>query len=81
VWLQEVVQHEWDPRLESQPHMKWAMESPVVTVLNTGETLILGKNMLIVVHVKDVHSHMFNELCLPINLGVEKSGFSEIGVQ
>ena len=48
--------------LESHPHLKWAMvggamESPVVIVLNTGETSIPCTWMLRVVHVQDVHNH------------------------
>jgi hypothetical protein len=53
------------------------MESPVVTVLNIGETLIPCMWMLRVVHALDVHNHPIGDLCL----GVERSGFSELGVQ
>jgi hypothetical protein len=72
--------------LESQPHLKWAMvggamESPVVTVLNIGETLVPCTWMLRVVHVQDVHNHLIDDLCLVICLGVESSGFCELGVQ
>ena len=81
--LQEVVQHQ---QLESQPHLKWAMvseamESLVVDVLNIGNTLIPCMWMLRVVHVDDVHNHLIEDLCLAIDLGVESSGFSELGVQ
>jgi hypothetical protein len=58
-----------------------AMESPVVTVLNIGETLIPCTWMLRVVHAQDVHNHPIDNLCLAICLGVERSGFSELGVQ
>jgi hypothetical protein len=37
--------------------------------------------MLRVVHVQDVHNHLIDDLCLAIGLGVESSGFSELGVQ
>jgi hypothetical protein len=57
------------------------MESPVVTVLNIGETLIPCTWMLRVVHAQDVHNHLIDDLCLVICLGVERSGFSELGVQ
>jgi hypothetical protein len=57
------------------------MESPVVTVLNIGETLIPCTWMLRVVHVQDVHNHLIDDLYLTICLGVESSGFSELGVQ
>ena len=56
------------------------MESPVVTVLNIWETLIPCTWMLRVVHVQDVHNHPIDDLCLAISLGVESSGFSELGV-
>jgi hypothetical protein len=72
--------------LESQPHLKWAMvggamESPVVTVLNIGETLVPCTWMLRVVHAQDVHNHLIDDLCLAVCLGVESSGFCELGVQ
>jgi hypothetical protein len=58
-----------------------AMESPVVTVLNIGETLVPCMWMLRVVHVQDVHNHLIDDLCLVVCLGVESSGFCELGVQ
>jgi hypothetical protein len=72
--------------LESQTHLKWAMvggtmESPVVTVLDIWETLIPCTWMLRIVHVQDVHNHLIDDLCLAISLGVESSGFCELGVQ
>jgi hypothetical protein len=72
--------------LESQPHLKWAMvggamESPVVIVLNIGETLIPCMWMLRFVHARDVHNHLIDDLCLAVCLGVESSGFRELGVQ
>jgi hypothetical protein len=57
------------------------MESPVVVVLNIGKTLIPCTHMLRVVHAQDVHNHLIDDLCLAISLGVESSGFSELGVQ
>jgi hypothetical protein len=57
------------------------MESLVVTVLNIRETLIPCTWMLRFVHVQDVHNHLIDNLCLVICLGMERSGFSEIGVQ
>ena len=58
-----------------------AMENLVVAMLNIGKTLIPCMQMLRVVHVQDVHNHPIDDLCLTINLGVENSGFSELGVQ
>jgi hypothetical protein len=57
------------------------MESPIVTVLNIGETLIPCMQMLRVVHVQDVKNHLIDNLCLTACLEVERSGFSELGVQ
>jgi hypothetical protein len=72
--------------LESQTHLKWAMvggamESPVVIVLNIGETLVPCMWMLRIVHSQDVHNHLIDDLCLSIGLWVERSGFCELGVQ
>ena len=57
------------------------MESPFITVLNIGETLIPCMQMLRVVHAQDVKNHLIDDLCLVVFLGVESSGFSELGVQ
>jgi hypothetical protein len=72
--------------LESQTHLKWAMagrtiQSPVVTVLDIWETFIPCTWMLIIVHVKNVHNHLIDDLCLAIGLGVERNGFCDLGVQ
>jgi hypothetical protein len=57
------------------------MESSVVSVLNIGENLIPCTWMLRVVHAHDVQNHSIDDLFLVICLGVESSGFSELGVQ
>jgi hypothetical protein len=57
------------------------MERPFVAFLNIGKTLIPGTHMLRFVNVQDVHNNPIDELCLVIGLGVERNGFSEIGVQ
>jgi hypothetical protein len=72
--------------LESQTHLKWAMvggtmESPVVTMLDIWETLVPCTRMLRIVHAQDVHDHLIDDLGLAIGLGVERSGFCELGVQ
>jgi hypothetical protein len=72
--------------LESQTHLKWAiiggtMESPVVTVLDIWETLVPCTGMFRIVHAQDVHNHPIDDLGLAIGLGVERSGFCELGVQ
>jgi hypothetical protein len=57
------------------------MESPVVTLLDIWETLVPCMWILRIVHVRDVHNHPIDDLCLAIGLGVERSGFCELGVQ
>jgi hypothetical protein len=57
------------------------MESHVVTLLDIGETLVPCTWMLRIVHAQDVHSHLIDDLCLDIGLGVEGSEFCELGVQ
>jgi hypothetical protein len=37
--------------------------------------------MLRIVHAQDVHNHLIDDLYLAIGLGVERSGFCELGVQ
>jgi hypothetical protein len=76
----------WSQGLESQTHLKWAMgggtmESPVVTVLDIWETLVPCTGMLRIVHAQDVDNHSIDDLSLAIDLGVERSGFCELGVQ
>jgi hypothetical protein len=58
-----------------------AMESSIVVVLKIGETLIPFAWILGVVHAQYVHDHPIDDLCLAIILGVEGSGFGELGVQ
>jgi hypothetical protein len=45
------------------------------------ETLIPCTRMLRVVHAQDVYNHPIDDLSLAIDLGVERSGFCELGVQ
>jgi hypothetical protein len=84
-WKEE-VQHQWVPRVGSQTHLKWAMadgtmESHVVTLLDIWETLVPWMWMLRIVHAQDVHNHLIDDLYFSISLGVESSGFCELGVQ
>jgi hypothetical protein len=58
-----------------------AMEIPFVAMLNIGKTLIPCMHMLRVVHVQDAHNNLIDDLYLTISLGVERNGFSELGVQ
>jgi hypothetical protein len=58
-----------------------AMESLVVVVMKIGKTLIPCTQILRVIHAKDVHNHLIDDLYLAIGLRVEVTGFSELGVQ
>jgi hypothetical protein len=57
------------------------MENPVVTFFNIWETLTPSMWMLRVLHAQYVHNHLIDNLCLAVGLGLESSGFSELGVQ
>jgi hypothetical protein len=57
------------------------MDILVVTMLNIGDTLVPCTWILRIVHAQDVHNHLIGKLCLVIVLGVERSGFCELGVQ
>jgi hypothetical protein len=50
-------------------------------MLDIWETLVPCTWMLRIVHAQDVHNHLIDDLCLAIGLGVEISGFCELGVQ
>jgi hypothetical protein len=72
--------------LKSQAHVKMAMvgramEGYVVAMLNIIKSLIPCVWILGVVHVKDMQDHPIDDLYLCISLGVEGSGFGELGVQ
>jgi len=86
VWMQGVVQHQWDPMVEIPTHLKRklvgrGMKRFVVVVLNIGETLIPHAYIFGVVDVKDIHDHSINDICLVVSLGVEGDEFGELGVQ
>jgi hypothetical protein len=71
--------------LESRTHLKWdmvhgTMENPVVVVLDLWKTLVPCMGMIRIVHAQDVHNHLIDDLGLAIGLGVESSGFCELGV-
>jgi hypothetical protein len=57
------------------------MYGSVVVALNIGKTLIPCAGMLGIVHAQDMHDHLVDDLGLAIYLGVEGSGFGELGVQ
>jgi hypothetical protein len=71
--------------LKSQAHLKRAMagqgmEGSVVAVFNIRKDLKPCAWMLGVVHAQGMHNHPIDTLCLSINLGVEGSGFGDLGV-
>jgi hypothetical protein len=57
------------------------MEILIVIMLNIEETPIPCTWMIIFLHAQYVHNNLINNLFLAICLGVERSGFSELGVQ
>ena len=66
--------------------MKWvvasrAMKSCVVAMLHIRKVVISCAWMFGVIHLKDVHDHLIDHLCLAIDLGMGGSGFGELGVQ
>jgi hypothetical protein len=56
------------------------MYGSVVTLMNIGKTLIPCVWMLGIVHAQYMHDHIVDDLSLAICLGVEGSGFGEVGV-
>jgi hypothetical protein len=50
-------------------------------MLNIGKTLIPRVGVIGIVHVWDIHYHLIDDLSLAICLGVEGSGFGELGVE
>jgi hypothetical protein len=72
--------------LESHTHLKstmvvQTMESHVVTMLNIWETLVPCMGILRIVHAQDVYNRLIDNLGLANGLGVEISGFCDLGVQ
>ena len=57
------------------------MESPVIVVLDICETLFPCTGILGILHAQDVKNHLIDDLYLAISLGLESSGFCELGVQ
>ena len=72
--------------LKSQAYLKHVVanrvvNSSVVVVLHIRKVVIPCAWMFGVVHSYDVHDHLIDHLCLTISLGMEGSGFGELGVQ
>jgi hypothetical protein len=57
------------------------MYGSIVVVLNIGKTLIPCARVLGILHAQDMHNHLVDDLGLAIHLGMEGSGFGELGVQ
>jgi hypothetical protein len=57
------------------------MYGSILVVLNIGKTLIPCVGVLGIVHARDMHDHPVDDLGLAIHIGVEGSGFGELGVQ
>jgi hypothetical protein len=86
VWCKEEVKPQWVPKVGilDPPKMgmdSGTMESHGVALLDIWKTLVSCTGMLRIVHVRDVHNHLIDDLILAIVLGVERSGFCELGVQ
>ena len=72
--------------LKYQADLKWVltnrdMKSIVVVVLHIRKVVIPCMWMFGVVLSQDVQDHLIDHLCLAISLGMEGSGFGELGVQ
>jgi hypothetical protein len=50
-------------------------------MLDIGKTLIPCAGVLGIVHAQDMYDHPIDDLSLAIYLGVEGSGFGELGIQ
>jgi len=57
------------------------MYGSIVAMFNIWKNITLYVWLLGIVHVKYVHDHLVDNLYLAISLGVEGSGFGELGFQ
>jgi hypothetical protein len=57
------------------------MQGLVVAMIDIGNTLIPYFGVLGIVHEQDMYDHPMGDLNLSICLGVEGSGFGELGIQ
>jgi hypothetical protein len=57
------------------------MQGSVVAMMDIGKTLIPCVGVFLIVHVQDMYDHPIDDLSLAICLGVEGSGFGELGIQ
>jgi hypothetical protein len=57
------------------------MQGSVVAMVDIGKTLIPCGGVVGIVHMQDMYDHPIDDLSLAICLGVEGSGFGELGIQ
>jgi hypothetical protein len=57
------------------------MYGSVVVLMNIGKDPIPGAQMIGIIHEYHMHDHPVDDLRLAIHLGVEGSGFDELGIQ
>jgi hypothetical protein len=56
------------------------MQGLVVAILDIGKTLIPCLGVFLILHVQDIYNHSIDDLSLAIYLGVEGSGFDDLGI-
>jgi hypothetical protein len=57
------------------------MYGSIVDVLTICKNHIPSAGLFRIVHARDMHDHLVDDLGLAIHLGVEENGFGELGVQ
>jgi hypothetical protein len=57
------------------------MEGSVVAMMDIGKNLIPCAGVFLTVQARDMYNHPVDDLSLDIYLGVEGSGFGELGIQ
>jgi hypothetical protein len=57
------------------------MQGSIVAMLDIGKTLIPCVGVFWIVHAQDIYDHSIDNLSLVVCLGVEGSGFGELGIQ
>jgi hypothetical protein len=86
MFLQEVVKHQWDPRVgilapPKKGYVWWSYGEPCCSCDEyMGDSHAMYTDFR-VIHAHDVHNHLIDDLCLAISLRVEGSVFSVLGVQ
>jgi hypothetical protein len=57
------------------------MQGSFVAILDIGKNLIPCAGVVGILHAHDMYDHPIDDLSLAICLGVEGSGFDELGIQ